>query len=47
MYQAIVILAGGSQQNDDASSLPKYVKDRLDLAFNIYNKSYISQRCSC
>ena len=39
MYQAIVILAGGSQQNDDASSLPKYVKDRLDLAFDIYNKS--------
>ena len=39
MYQAIVILAGGSQQNDNASSLPSYVKDRLDLAFNIYNES--------
>ena len=39
MYQAIVILAGGSQKTDSIDSLPLHVKDRLDLAFNIYNQS--------
>ena len=35
-YQAIIVLAGGSQKDNNIESLPEYVKIRLDRCAEIY-----------
>jgi len=39
IIDAIVVLSGGRQQNDNINSLPNYVKDRLDKCVEIFNEN--------